>query len=131
MLIFVVLGFFKRNIPINISISYIHYLINVDFWCYITAIYFALIGINYLALYWIKKTPNNWLTSTHILLKIFCLTPYLAAIFSIDEAGNFTNSKIPFQENSNIILISSFFIFLVSVLVHLIIFFNSLLLKRD
>ncbi len=129
--VFIVLGIFKRNIPIDINISYIHYLINVDFWCYITALYFGLIGINYLALYLIKKRPNNWLTATHILLQVFCLIPYLTSVFNLDNTGNLNYMNIPFQNSLGSILLFSFFMFLASILVHLINFFSSLLLKTD
>jgi hypothetical protein len=129
--IFIALGIIKRNIPIDINISFIYYLINVDFWCYITAVYFGLIGINYLALYWIKKTPNNWLTAIHIILQIICLIPYLISVFNLDDSGNLAYSNIPFKDNLSSILLISFFIFLASILVHLINFFSSLLLKAD
>jgi len=129
--IFIILGFVKRNIPIDISISYIHYLINVDFWCYITAVYFGLMGINYLSLHWVKKHPNNWLTSAHIILQITCLIPYLISIFNLDETGNLIATDIPYQENLSSILLISFFIFLASIVIHFINFFSSLLLKGD
>lgn len=125
------LGVFKRNIPIDISISYIHYLINVDFWCYITALYFGLMGINYLSLYWAKKQPNNWLTIAHITLQIVCIIPYLISVFNLDETGSLIYNNLPFQENLSNILLIAFFIFLMSILVHLINFFSSLLLKKD
>lgn len=129
--IFVILGLIKRNIPIDINISYIHYLINVDFWCYITAVYFGLMGINYLSLYWAKKNPNSWLTITHITLQVICLIPYLISVFNLDETGSLLESNIPFQDNLNSILLTAFFIFLVSILIHLINFFSSLLLKKE
>ncbi|PQJ78155.1 hypothetical protein [Polaribacter porphyrae] len=129
--IFILLGLLKRDIPIDINISYIHYLINVDFWCYITAVYFGLMGINYLSLHWAKKHPNNWLTSAHIILQVACLIPYLISVFNLDKSGNLIYTNLPFQENLNIILLVAFFIFLISILIHLINFFTSLLLKRD
>jgi hypothetical protein len=88
-------------------------------------------GINYLSLYWVKKHPNNWLTSAHIILQIISLIPYLVSIFNLDEGGNLIATNLPFQENLNTILLISFFIFLASILVHLINFFSSLLLKGD
>ncbi|WP_397446838.1 hypothetical protein [Polaribacter sp. R77954] len=129
--IFIILGIFKRNISIDINISYIYYLISVDFWCYITAVYFGLIGINYLALYWIKKKPNHWLTATHIILQIICIIPYLISVFHLDDTGNLMYTNIPFKDNLGSILLLSFFIFLASILIHLINFFGSLLLKSD
>lgn len=129
--LFIILGLIKRNIPIDINISYINYLINVDFWCYITALYFGLIGINYLSLHWAKKQPNYWLTVAHITLQIICLIPYLISIFNLDENGSLMYAELPFEENLGLILLIAFFIFLASVLVHLINFFSCLLLKND
>lgn len=129
--IFFLLGFLKRDIPIDISISYIHYLINVDFWCYITAVYFGLMGINYLSLNLIKKYPNKWLTIAHIILQVICVLPYLYAIFNLDESGNLNNKQIFETDSFSNILLLSFFIFLVSFILHLINFFSSLLLKTD
>lgn len=129
--IFIIIGFLKRNIPIDINISYIHYLINVDFWSYITAVYFGLMGINYLALNWVKKNPNKWLTITHILLQIICILPYLYAVFNLDEYGNLNNNPIFETDSFGSILLISFFVFLLSILIHLINFFSSLLLKTD
>ena len=129
--LFIILGIVKRNIPIDIRISYIHYLINIDFWCYITAVYFGLMGINYFSLQWVKKTLNKWLTLTHIVLQTICIIPYLIAIFNLDETGNLTYQNIPFQKQFGFVLLISFVLFLVSVLLHLINFFSALLLKKD
>jgi hypothetical protein len=129
--LFVIIGFVKRDIPININISYIYYLINVDFWCYITAVFFGLIGVNYLSLNWVKKYPNKWLTILHLILQVICVIPYLFAVFNLDKSGNFNNYNL-FQNNSfRNILIISFLLFLASVFVHLINFFSSLLLRKD
>lgn len=129
--VFIIIGFLKRDIPIDINISYIHYLINVDFWFYITALYFGLIGINYLALNWVKKYPNIWLTIAHIFLQIISILPYLYAVFSLDETGSLNTKNIFQSETFDSILLFSFLIFLASVFIHLINFFTSLLLKTD
>ncbi|WP_334058355.1 hypothetical protein [Polaribacter sp. P097] len=128
--VFLILGFVKRNVPIDVSISYIYYLINVDFWCYVSAVYFGLIGLNYLALNWANKSPQNILTILHILLQIIALLPYLYAIFNLDETGNLqTETLLGFDLNS--LFLISFFLFLVSIFIHLINFLASLFLKRD
>ena len=82
--VFLIIGFINRNIPIDINISFIYYLINVDFWCYVSAVYFGLIGINYLSLNIIKKEPKKGLTITHLVLQILCLLPYLYAVLNLD-----------------------------------------------
>jgi hypothetical protein len=128
--IFLILGFVKRNVPVDLSISYIYYLINVDFWCYVSAVYFGLIGLNYLALNWANKTPQKVLTVLHIILQIASLLPYLYAIFNLDENG--TLQKQTFLGiDLNSLFVVSFFLFLISIFIHLINFLASLFLKRD
>lgn len=129
--IYILLGIIKRNTPIDISVSYIYYLINVDFWCYISAVYFALIGINYFSLNWAKKKPNKWLTIIHILLQIISSLPYLYTIFKLDTNGDLKEGKFLWFIDLESILVFSFSLFLLSVLIHLINFFTSLFLRRD
>lgn len=129
--IYIIIGFIKRDTPIDISISYIYYLINVDFWCYVSAVYFSLIGLNYFSLVWVKKRPNNWLTITHILLQIISVLPFFYAVFQLDENGNLqTNEFFGLIELKNV-LVLSFLLFILSIFIHLINFFTSLLLKQD
>nr|WP_298993404.1 hypothetical protein [uncultured Polaribacter sp.] len=129
--IFLIIGFINRNIPIDINISFIYYLINVDFWCYVSAVYFGLIGINYLSLNIIKKEPKKGLTITHLVLQVLCLLPYLYAVLNLDENGNLPNSSFFNSVEFNYIFIGGFLLFITSIFVHLINFFSSLLLKRD
>ncbi|NVJ88862.1 MAG: hypothetical protein HWD82_05425 [Flavobacteriaceae bacterium] len=129
--IFIIIGLFYKDVPLNVNISFIYYLLNVDFWCYITAAYFGLIGINYLSLNMVKKYPKKGLTITHIILQILCLLPYLFAIFQLDEAGNLSNNSFTNNPNFSGILLIAFFLFIISIIVHLISFFTSLMLKTD
>lgn len=129
--IFIILGFLNRNIPIDINISFIYYLINVDFWCYVSAVFFGLVGVNYLSLNLIKKNPKKGLTITHILLQILCLIPYLFAVFKLDENGTLKNIEFLDDIGFENYLIVGFILFILSIIIHLINFFISLLLKRD
>lgn len=129
--IFIIIGLIKRDVPLDINISFIHYLINVDFWCYITAVYFGLIGINYLALNLIKKYPKKGLTLTHIILQILCVIPYLYSITQLDEDGSLANNSLLNSSYYSSVLVAAFLIFILSVVIHLINFFTSLLLKTD
>lgn len=129
--IYFIIGIIKRNTPIDINISYIYYLINVDFWCYVSAVYFALIGLNYFSLNWAQKYPQKWLTIVHILLQVVSSLPYLYCIFKLDENGNLNESNFLWSINLENILLFSFILFLLSIFVHLINFFTSLFLRRD
>jgi hypothetical protein len=129
--IFIVIGLIKGSTPIDFNVSYIYYLLNVDFWCYVSSVFFALIGLNYLALDWAKKPPKKWLTLIHIILQIVSLLPYLFTIFNLDSDGNLDSTRFLGIANLESVLSISFLIFIVSVFVHLVNFFTSLFLKTD
>ena len=129
--IYIIIGLIKRNTPIDINISYINYLINVDFWCYVSALYFSLIGLNYVALSWAKKNPKNWLILLHIVLQTLSIIPFIYAVLRLDEQGLLKGDQFLGILNLESVLIFSFFLFLLSNFVHLVIFFTSLFLKRD
>jgi len=129
--VFLIIGFIKRDIPIDINISYIYYLINVDFWCYVSAVYFGLIGINYLSLNLIKKHPKKGLTITHLILQILCLIPYLYVVLKLDENGYLSNNNFLNTLEINNVFVIAFLLFIISIVIHLINFFSSLLLKKE
>ncbi len=129
--VFLIFGFINRNIPIDVNIAFIYYLINVDFWCYVSAIYFGLIGINYLSLNLVKKYPKKGLTITHILLQILCILPYIYAVSKLDESGSLVQKSAANSANLSMLLIIGFLLFIISIVIHLINFFSTLLLKRD
>lgn len=129
--LFIIVGLLNINVPINITISYIYYLINVDFWCYISAVYCGLIGINYLSLNIIKKKPKKGLTFLHIVFQLLCIIPYFFAVFQLDENGYFPENSILNSSAFSTILVFCFLLFILSVFIHLINFFSSLLLKTD
>lgn len=116
--------------PIDLSISYINYLINVDFWCYISAVYFGLIGLNYLALSWANKPPKTGLTIAHIAFQTIALIPYLYAILSLDLEGNLIKQHL-LGLNLNDLFFSSIILFFSSIVLHLINFLASLFLKTE
>ncbi|APZ46943.1 hypothetical protein BW723_11900 [Polaribacter reichenbachii] len=129
--LYITIGLIKRNVPIDINITYIYYLINVDFWCYVSAVYFSLIGINYVALDWAKKCPKKWLTISHIILQTLAIIPFIYAVLRLDENGLLKGNQFLGILNLEAVLIFSFFLFLLSIFVHLVNFFVSLLLKRE
>lgn len=129
--IYLILGFLNKNVPIDMNISYIYYLINVDLWCYVTAVYFGLIGINYLSLSLIKKNPKRGLTTAHIILQILCVLPYWYAVFKLDEEGVLENESFFNSVDLKLLLIIGFLLFILSGIVHLINFFSSLVSKTD
>lgn len=128
--VFLLLGFLKKDIPIAIEISYINYLLNVDFWCYVSAIYFGLIGVNYLALDWANKTPKKLLTILHILLQTLALIPYLYAILHLDSQGVLEQKEL-LGFNLNALFLMAILLFLGSIVLHLTNFLISFFLKTE
>jgi hypothetical protein len=127
--IFVLLGFYQKNINLDISIFEIYFVLQVAFWCYISAVFFCLIGLNYLCLIWAEKKPKIWLTILHLLLQIVSLIPFLYLIFSSKSEEKIpSNGSFYFMDLDQAIVIS-FVIFLFSIFIHLISFFTSLFLK--
>lgn len=104
---------------------------NVDFWCYVSAVYFALIGLNYFSLNWAQKKPNKWLTILHIILQIISSLPFLWTIFKLDKNGNLLEGDFFALVKLESVLMISFILFLLSIFTHLINFFTSLFFKGD
>lgn len=129
--IYILIGLIKKNTPIDLNITYIYYLINVDFWCYVSAVYFALIGLNYFSLNWAQKKPNKWLTILHIILQIISSLPFLWTIFKLDKNGNLLEGDFFALVKLESVLMISFILFLLSIFTHLINFFTSLFFKGD
>lgn len=92
----------------------------------VLSILFCLTGLNYFALQWTKRKPEKWLTFLHILLQIISLILFVYYIIKIDTATEENEIDI-----INIILFSSLLLYIISVFIHLINFFISLLVKED
>lgn len=127
--VFVLLGFYKRNISVDISIFDIFFVFQVAFWCHISAIFFCLIGLNYLCLIWAKKEPKIGLTILHLLLQIVSLIPFIYIIFSLKSEENLPSNSSFYFMNLDQAIVISFVIFVFSIFIHLISFFISLFLK--
>jgi len=115
--LFVILGLSKKENYINLSFNYLIFDLDISLICNISAVFFLLIGFNYYSLYWVQKFPKKSLTISHILLQLLSLIPFILLVFSF----NFSQTYL--------VLIGSFIVFLFSIIIHLINFFTSLLLK--
>lgn len=115
--LFLILGLFKRESYINLKVNYLNFDLDISLLCYISSVFFLLIGVNYFSLYWIQKYPKKVLTISHIVLQSFSLIPFILIVFSF----NFNQTYL--------VLVLSFIIFLFSIIIHLINFFTSLFLK--
>ena len=131
--------FFFSLIPISLIIGLILNNQTLDFAYYggaisfnyfsifsISAVFFALIGLNYFSLILLKKQPKKWLTLFHIILQIlsFVILTYYAFAIKNTETE-------PQKELLTLMFFIGFILFLISVLIHLLSFFISLLIKTE
>ncbi|QTE23498.1 hypothetical protein [Polaribacter cellanae] len=127
---FFILGFLNREITIDINIYATYYVTTIDFWFYISAVFFFLIGFNYFSLAWAEKTPKKWLTITHISLQTISLLLLLTKQ-NWNWIGKENLQELPiFNNNAQLIIAISISIFIFSVFIHLVNFFTSLFLKK-
>ena len=116
-----VLGYYKQGAQLDFS-YFLSFLL-VDVWsvALISAVFFILISINYASLSLAGKKPSRFLTITHVLLQVFALIPLVYYMIK-----SIPNQQTENLGQSNIILLFSFIVFIISVLLHLINFFYSL-----
>ena len=128
--IFLIVGYIKLNDIIDVSIYNSFFAIKVHYWCYFSALFTFMIGINYFMLHWAKKKTIQILSLFHIIFQIEAIIPFFIALFMINSKTSFSPSNpfsfIDFYE----VLTISFFIYLASIFIHLINFFSSLFLRR-
>lgn len=129
--LFIILALISRDKTIDISVHDTYFVISNYHICLFSAIFYAMIGINYFSLQWSNKPPKKWLTIVHLSLQTISLIPFLYSLLNSNSNGNFsTNNSIGFAE-LHMILVISFLIFILSLLIHLINFFTSLFSKTD
>ena len=126
--IFIILGFVKKDAIIDINVSYIYFELLISTLCYLSAIFFFLIGLNYFSVILSGKKLKTRLTITHILLQIIALIPFLYLIITINEKGNISSNSESIIEKFAFFLFIGLFFFLLSILIHLINFSVSLFL---
>ena len=127
----VLTSFYIGDKSLDISVSYIYFVISYKHLCLFSAIFYVMIGINYFSLKWAQKPTKKWLTILHIILQIIAII-LLITVNNWNWLGNNSLEKLnTLNDNSNLVIILSIFVFMLSLFVHLINFFTSLLLKRD
>ena len=122
----VIVGFFKEGTVLDFNYLLAFLLIDVWSVAFISAIFFLLISVNYASLYFVGKKPKTSLTAIHIVLQLIAFLPLLYYMVTANSETSTESSSF-----SNIVLLISFLIFFISVIVHLINFFYSLLLKNN
>lgn len=126
----VIFSFTITDTTFNLYLGVLTFQISYARFCTISAVFFLLMSLNYFLLLWSDKSPKKWLTILHISLQIFALILFGFVGYQ-DFSSTKNNLTIATINNTNALILLSFLIFLVSVFVHLINFFGSLLLKED
>lgn len=129
--IFILLSFIAGEKVIDINISVIYFALEYHLLFLFSAVFFAMIGINYFSLSWTEKPPKKWLTIIHLALQIIALI-----LLFTNNNWNWIRKKSLneieiINDNSNIIITLSFLTFILSVFFHLTNFFTSLFLKKE
>ena len=118
-----IFGYFNKDQSINLE--YLGGTFSIGFWsvCLFSCAFFLLISFNYIALAWTNKRPNKILTMLHIFTQTlsFCFFYYYKIMFhnAVDEPYNQINT----------FLISSFLLFFLASVLHLVNFFTTLISK--
>ena len=116
-----IIGFFKRGTQLDFNYFLSFLLIDVWSIAIVSALFFILISINFSSLKLMSKTPKKSLTSIQVVLQIIALLPLIYYMTVATEGQESQSVAL-----SNIILLFSFVIFILSVIIHLLNFFISL-----
>ena len=128
--IFIIVGILKTNKVIDVTVYNTFFAVKVNYWCYFSAVFTGLIGLNYYLIHWLKKPLIQVLSLFHIIFQVGALIPFIFCIFFINTRG-ILNPEIFKNELDPYNLLSlSFILFLVSFFLHLLNFFISLISKR-
>ncbi|MDG1041195.1 MAG: hypothetical protein P8H13_01240 [Polaribacter sp.] len=127
--LFIILGLIKKDALMDVNISYVYFELAISTLCYLSAIFFSLIGLNYFSVLLSGKKLKKGLTITHIILQLIAFIPFIYLIISINNDGNISSDSKSLVEKLVLFLFIGFFFFLLSILIHLINFFSSLFLK--
>lgn len=113
---------------VSIKIALYGALLDLSIWslCLISSVFFILMSINYFALKLAGKPAKKGLTIAHILFQIISIIPLFYLIITSETVTSYEETS-----RLNLILILAFALFVVSVFIHLINFFSSMLLKKD
>ena len=131
-LIMLISSFIKKDLFIDVTIFSIYYIIDIKSIELISFVYFILVGLNYFMLHWIKRKPILWLTIVHILFQISALV-----LLFTKNSWNFISESKELEsigmetDNSNVVLVLSILLFIISFFVHFLNFIIAIFLKRE
>jgi len=95
----------------------------------LASVFFLMISLNYYAITWANKKANTTLTFIHIILQV--IAAVLIIYGGFEQVANNPNQN-PFQSSATITFtFIGILVFILSIFIHLVNFFTSLLSKKD
>jgi hypothetical protein len=128
--LFLIIGFIKTNEIIDVTVYNTFFAVKVHYWCYFSAVFLGLIGLNYYLIHWLKKPLVQILSLFHVIFQIAAIVPFVFCIFFINEKRSYNYDSFLNGVDLYNVLSTSFLLFLVSFFLHLLNFFISLISKK-
>lgn len=127
---FIILGIVNNNL-INIDFMDIYMTISINYWFYVSAVYFLLIAFNYYILKWTGKKPNKWLTILHLITQISSLVTLMTSQYfkTLKTYNNLDYTNL--YNYSSLLFTIAIILFLISIFLHFTNFFAALFLKKN
>lgn len=129
--IFLILSLFRKDVIIDLYIQSTFIAIDVPFLCYLSAAFFALIGINYYVLHWGQKPTRASLTALHIIFLLPALMFFIYSMFSFTKTHGTIVDSYTSSLNDSLLFSVAMALFIIATLLHFVNFFMSLLAKRE
>lgn len=116
----ILIGFIKNEGVIDLTIYNTFFAIKTNYWCYFSAMFVGLIGLNYYMLFWVKKPTIQILSLFHIIFQVAALVPFIFCLFFLNTKTVFTSNFLSDSIDLYQILAISFTLFLISFLLHIL-----------
>ncbi|PQJ81556.1 hypothetical protein BTO16_02775 [Polaribacter glomeratus] len=118
--LFILIGLIKKEGIIDLTINDTFFAVKINYWCYFSAVFVSLIGLNYYMLFWVKKPTIQILSLFHIIFQVAALIPFIFCLFFLNTKTVFTSNFISDSIDLYQILTISFTLFLISFLLHIL-----------
>jgi hypothetical protein len=128
--LFIIVGFIRKGSVIDVTIYNAFFVVKTHYWCYFSALFVGLIGLNYYMLNWAKKPTIHMLSLFHIIFQLAALVTFLFCVFFLNTKTISTSSLLSSSINFYAILSASNILFILSICFH-ILNFTFALLKKD
>jgi hypothetical protein len=127
--LFIIIGILKTDGIIDVSINDTFFAIKTHYWCYFSAVFIGLTGLNYYMLYWAKKQTIHILSLFHIMFQAASLVPFIFCVFFLNTKTIFTSNFLSDSIDFYAILSFSYILFIISICLHVLNFILALVKK--